>query len=99
MNRTVIITSGTSAEAQKLAKQYANDQVFFADSMPVPLPFLNSGKFIQLPNLSAPHFIHELLKACLNQSADLLVILSAEEIQMVSPEKILFEEYNIKVVC
>jgi len=99
MNRTVIITTGTRTKAQNIAKQYQDDRVVFADSMPVPTPLLNSGKFIQLPSLSAPHFIHELLKACLNHSADLVVLLSEEEIQLVLPQKILFEEYNIDIIC
>lgn len=99
MNRTVIITTGTSTKAQSIARQYIDYRVVFADSMPVPKPLLNSGKFLQLPLPTAPHFIHELLKACLNHSAELLVLLSAEEIQRVLPQKVLFEEYNIEIVC
>jgi len=98
-NSTIIITQGTSAAAQKRAKDYPIDQVFFADSVPVPKPLLNSGKFIQLPPVSAPTFIHELLKACLDKNASILLLLSEYEIELVLPEKFLFEEYNIEVIC
>ena len=98
-NNTIIITQGTSAGAQKRAKDYPIDHVFFADSVPVPKPLLNSGKFIQLPPISAQTFIHELLKACLDKNASTLLLLSESEIELVLPEKFLFEEYDIEVIC
>jgi len=99
MSRTIIITNGTSANAQRVAKTYSDDHIVFADSLPVPKPFLDSGKFIQIPPVSSPHFLHELLKACLNQHADLLILQSPEEIKSVLPQKLLFEEYNIEIIC
>lgn len=99
MNRTIIITTGTSAKAQSKAKLYSEDRVVFADSTPIPKPLLDSGRFIQIESVSSPHFIHDLLKACLNQSADLLVLMEEREVQLVLPERILFEEYNIEIVC
>ena len=99
MSRTIIITAGTSAKSQGLAKSYPNDHVIFADSSPVPKPLLASGKFIQLPAVSTPHFIHELLKACLDQNASLLVLQSEAEVAVITPQKLLFEEYNIEIVC
>jgi len=99
MNKTVIITGGTSAEAQIRAKQYTSNRVVFADSMPVPSPLIASGKFVQIPAIDAPHYIHELLKACLDNDASVLVLLQKEEIQLVTPQSLLFEEYNIEIVC
>ena len=99
MTKTIIITGGTSAEAQIRAKQYPGDRVVFADSMPVPSPLIASGKFVQIPAIDAPHFIHELLKACLNHDASTLVLLQKEEIQLVTPQSLLFEEYNIEILC
>ena len=99
MNNTVIITSGTSAKAQSLAKSYPNDEIIFADSLPVPKPLLDSGKFIQLPAISAPHFIHELLKACLDKNANILALQTDAEIKLIIPQKLLFEEYNIEIIC
>ncbi len=98
-NNTIIITQGTSAAAQKRAKEYSASNVFFADSVPVPKPLLSSGKFIQLPPVSAQTFIHELLKACLDKNANTLMLLSESEIEIVLPEKFLFEEYDIEVIC
>lgn len=99
LSNIIIITQGTSAGAQKRAKDYPVDQVFFADSVPVPKPLLNSGRFIQLPPVSAQTFIHELLKACLDKNASTLLLLSEAEIELVLPEKFLFEEYDIEVIC
>jgi len=98
-NNTIIITQGMSAAAQKRAKAYLTDQVIFADSAPVPKPLLNLGKYIQLPPVTAPIFIHELLKACLDRNASILLLLSESEIELILPEKFLFEEYNIEVIC
>jgi|SRR5690554_1994321 hypothetical protein len=99
LTNTIIITQGTSIGAQKRAKAYPIDQVIFADSSPVPKPLLDSGKFIQLPSVNAATFIHELLKACLDKNATTLLLLSESEIELVLPEKFLFEEYNIDVIC
>lgn len=99
LTKTILITQGTSATAQKRAKSYLTDHVFFADSLPVPKPLIDSGKFIQLPSVSASTFIHELLKACLDTNASVLLLLSESEIELVLPEKFLFEEYNIEVIC
>lgn len=98
-NNIIIITQGTSAAAQKRAKDYPIDEVYFADSVSVPKPLLNSGKFIQLPPVAAHTFIHELLKACLDKNANTLLLLSESEIELVLPEKFLFEEYDIEVIC
>jgi len=99
MNKTIIITAGTSAQSQALAKSYPNDHIVFADSLPVPKPLLDSGRFVQLPAITAHHFIHELLKVCLDQDASLLVIQSEAEVAIIAPQKLLFEEYNIEIKC
>jgi len=99
MIKTVIITGGTSIDAQVKARNYTGHRVVFADSLPVPSPLIASGKFVQIPPIDAPHYIHELLKACLDQDANLLVLLHKEEIALVTPQSLLFEEYNIEIVC
>src|SRR5690606_34372816 len=99
LQNKIIITQGISAMAQKRAKEYESDRVIFADWAPIPTPLLNSGKYLQLPPFSAPTFIHELLKACLDTQADTLLLISEAEIELVLPEKFLFEEYNIELIC
>lgn len=98
LEKTVIITKGISAEAQSHAKEYSDATIIFADSAPVPAVLVNMGKYIQLPDPSSASFIHILLKYCLDYNADILVLLSSQEWEVVSPQKQLFEEYNIQLI-
>jgi hypothetical protein len=97
--QTVIITAGTSARSQSLARNYEQYHVVFADYMPIPSPMLSSGRFVQLPDVKAAHFIHELLKVCLDREAAMLVLQTPEEAEALAGQQLLFEEYNIEVVC
>lgn len=97
MEATVIITEGTSTLAQNSAKNYPGAFVIFADSNPVPEVLVKMGKFIQLPAITSPSFIHELLKVCLDHGASRLILLSDQERALVGPQKQLFEEFNIQL--
>ena len=97
-NTTVIITAGTSSQSQSLARNYEQHNVVFADFQPIPSPLLSSGRFVQLPEVKAPHFIHELLKVCLDRDASILVLQTAEEVEILAGQELLFEEYNIEVL-
>lgn len=94
---TVIITKGTSAQAQIAAKNYPASRVIFADTSSVPDVLVKAGKYIQLPALNSVSFIHELLKVCLDQEASVLVLLSDDEKALIEPQKLLFEEFNIQL--
>lgn len=98
MKKTVIITKGISADAQSHAKAYPEANIIFADSNPVPEVLVKMGKYIQLPNPSSSSFIHILLKYCLDYNADILVLLSPRELEIISSQKQLFEEYNIQLI-
>lgn len=97
-NKTVIITAGTSSKSQSLARNYEQHNVVFADFQPIPSPMLSSGRFVQLPDVNAPYFIHELLKICLDRDASILVLQTPEEVKTLAGQELLFEEYNIEVV-
>ena len=99
INKTVIITAGTSSRSQSPARAYQQHNVIFADFLPIPSPLLSSGRFVQLPDVGAAHFIHELLKVCLDREADILVVQSPEEAKVLAGQELLFEEYNIEVIC
>lgn len=93
---TVIITSGTSAEAQVTARKYPDARIVFADYS-VPEVLVKSGKYVQLPSINSASFIHVLLKICLDHHASVLILLSDEEKSLVEPQKLLFEEFNIQL--
>jgi len=97
-NPTVIITAGTSSRSQSLARNYEQYNVVFADYNPIPSPLLSSGRFVQLPDVKSAHFIHELLKVCLDHDASKLILQSPEEVQTLAGQELLFDEYNIEVV-
>lgn len=98
MKETVIITKGMSAQAQSHGKTYPDANIIFADSDPVPEVLVNMGKYIQLPDPTSTSFIHILLKYCLDYNASTLVLLSPQELAVVSSQKQLFEEYNIQLI-
>lgn len=95
MNK-VLITGGLSALAQRVAKNFENEHVFFADSNAMPTLFKN--KFVRIPDVQKVSFVHELLALCLDLSIKYLIPLKNKEILALITSKSLFEEYGI-ILC
>lgn len=94
----VLITSGTSAFSQRVAKMLPNCQLFFADSSAIPTPFLQTGKYKPIPNAEKNTYVHEVLKVCLDLAIDTLIPLGKDEILPLANSEMLFAEYGISLL-
>ena len=94
----ILITSGNSAFSQRVAKLFPEMDLFFADSKPIPTPFVKSGKYISIPSPEKASFVHEVLKVCLDLSIDKLLPLNDSELMPLAKSSALFEEYGIMIL-
>ena len=94
----ILITSGISAFAQRAAELFPENNIFFADSNPIPSVFLGTRKYLAIPSSEKASFIHELLKLCLDLSITKLLPLGCEELKPLAKNRLLFEEYGISVL-
>lgn len=93
----ILLTGGMSAFSQRVAKLFPDDKLVFADSHPIPSPFLQSGKYAAIPPPSKASFAHEILKLCLDHDITMVVLLRKEELIPMAESKLLFAEYGIIV--
>jgi len=89
---------GVTAQAQRLRRAYNEADIWFTDSVAIPSVLLDSGRYMQLPPTTSATFLHEVLKKCLDVSADKLVVLRPEEWKLLSVQTGLFEEYGVELV-
>lgn len=94
----VLITSGTSAFSQRVAKMLPNCRHFFADSSAIPAPLLNTGKYKSIPNAEKNTYVHEVLKVCLDLAIDMLIPLGKDEILPLANSEMLFTEYGVTLL-
>lgn len=94
----VLITSGISAFTQRVAKLFAEKNVVFADSKPIPTPFLNTGKYVAIPSPDKSSYVHEVLKVCLDLSINKVLPLGKDEHLPLAKSRVLFEEYGIVIL-
>lgn len=94
----ILITSGISAFSQRVAKLFSDEDLLFADSSPIPAPFINSGKYISIPLPEKASFVHEVLKVCLDHSITKLLPLKEAELMPLAKSSALFEEYGILIL-
>lgn len=94
----ILITSGISAFTQRVAELFPENNIFFADSNPIPSVLLSSGKYLTIPSPEKASFIHEVLKLCLDLSILKLLPLSYEELMPLAKNRLLFEEYGISIL-
>lgn len=94
----VLITAGTSALSQRVAKLVVDGQLFFADSQPIPTLFLQTGKYKSIPAADKSSYVHEVLKVCLDLGIDTLIPLGKDELAPLANSKLLFEEYGIALL-
>ena len=93
---SVLITAGLHQEAYRLQRIINLQDVFFADE--TELPYIPGIKSFVLPHYHSVSFIHEILKACLDNDIYMIYPLKMGEIVELSGARLLFSEYNIKVM-
>jgi hypothetical protein len=92
-----LITGASNAAAFRLARLFAKEDLVFGSNE--QLSDFGSFKFITIPLATSPSFCHELLKICLdNQINEIFPLLKIEIIELAS-SKVLFEEFNIKIIA
>lgn len=99
MKKRILITFGTRGLGQRIAKLLDDKfEIFFASSEEIPSLLLNSGKYFKLPAGLMPTYAHEVLKISLDHEIDYVLPLGGYEFEPLAVAKILFEEYDIKVI-
>lgn len=93
---SVLITAGLYPEAYRLQRIINLEDVFFADE--TELPYIPGIKSFVLPHYHSISFIHEILKTCLDNDIYMIYPLKMGEIVELSGARLLFTEYNIKVM-
>lgn len=94
----ILITGGRTAQALKLLKTFADDQVVLADYGDTPSLVTDHYYFISLGERNDDVIAHNLLNHCLNEAADAILALHDFEKAELTKSSVLFEEFNIKVL-
>lgn len=63
------------------------------------VPSVFANKYISIPKGVNPTFAHELLKIAIDKGVNYILPLGLEEVRTLSTSLVLFEEYEIKVLC
>lgn len=98
MKDRILITCGTTAFAQRIAKYCQNFEVIFACDDNISTFLLHTGKYFALPKATDTVYIHELLKLTLDQGINWILPLGLAEAEILSGSKVLFEEYDVAVL-
>jgi hypothetical protein len=93
----VLITAATSAEAHRLKKQLAGDNVVLGDYLELPAFMLKSTGMIKLPNPASSSYAHEMLTLCLDKGIEEVYALGGDELNNLLEAEQLFTEYGIKI--
>lgn len=94
----VLITQGTRPFAQRVAKfLQAQHMVLFGSAEEFPEVLLRSGNYLRIPAVTAPVFVHEILKVCLDNGIETLIPLGEHELYPMAKARQLFSEYGISV--
>jgi hypothetical protein len=91
-----LITGASNAAAFRLARLFAKEDLVFGSNE--QLPNFSTFKFITIPLATSTSFCHELLKICLDNQINQIFPLLKNEIIELGSSKILFEEFNIKII-
>lgn len=94
----ILITGGKSAQALKLLKAFLNDIIVFADYDEVPNMRADQYYFVSLGKRNEDVIAHNLLNHCLNEGVDAILPMNSFEAEEVQKSRILFEEFNIRVM-
>ncbi len=100
MKKNILITYGTRALAQRVAKLLEDRfQIFFASSEEIPQLLLKSAHYLKIPAALLPTYAHELLKISLDHEIDYILPLGRTEISTLMESEVLFEEYNVTILA
>lgn len=91
-----LITAASDSAAFRLARLFSEKVLFFGSIEEIPN--IGDTKFIKIPSAKSSSFSHELLKICLDNEINEVYPLVLDEIIELSSSRILFEEYNIKII-
>jgi hypothetical protein len=91
-----LITAASDSAAFRLARLFS-EKVIFLGSIE-EIPNFGDTKFIKIPSAKSPSFSHELLKICLDNHVNEVYPLVFDEIVELSASRVLFEEFNIKII-
>lgn len=99
MSKKILITYGTRPFGQRIAQQLSEKlTVQLVSCEAVPDLFVKSGRVKVIPHGVNPTYAHELLKVCLDLEIDYVLPLGRSEIETLTGNAILFEEYGIQVL-
>lgn len=94
----ILITGGKSVQSLKLVNTFAEDNIVLADYGDMPSIPSARYYFISLGERNDEIIAHNLLNHCLNEGVDAVLPLHEFEIADITKSKVLFEEFNIKVL-
>jgi len=94
----ILITGGKSAQAFKVLKQLEGNQLVLADYGEMPHFPSKQYEFISLGVQNLDTTAHLLLTFCLDNAIDAICPVNDFEIDAVMKSRILFEEFEIKVL-
>ncbi len=92
-----LITSATSAQAQKLKNSLQQSNVILGDYRELPAFMLKSAGLLKLPNPASVSYAHEMLTLCLDKQIDTIYALNNEEQKLLKEAELLFGEFGILV--
>lgn len=95
----ILITAGKSLLATKLTNLLLVDELILADYGEMPSIKVANSTFKNLDKYRKDALAHNLLSKCLDWGVDILIPLYAEELMSLAKSLLLFEEYDIKVIC
>lgn len=94
----LLITGGTAATALKILKAFEGHEVVLADYGDVPTVSTKAYHFISLGVKNEDIVAHNILNACLNEGADMVLPLYSFEAEAIAKSKVLFNEFGIEVL-
>ncbi|SEM92019.1 hypothetical protein SAMN05216436_10957 [bacterium A37T11] len=93
----ILISQGTHPFAQRLAKLLVSFECCYGITDPHS-PLLQTTKYLLIPDAGSPHFVHGLLKSCLDRQIQLLIPLGQRELIPLAQAAPLFSEYGIDIL-
>lgn len=94
----ILITGGKSALTLKALSVFATHEILLADYGEVPAFSSSNYRFVSLGELNEDTIAHKILNVCLDEQVDLVIPFQAFEVVPIAKAKLLFEEFNVKVL-
>ncbi|MES2455721.1 MAG: hypothetical protein V4594_09285 [Bacteroidota bacterium] len=94
----LMITGGKSARAFKLLNSFKDQQLIMADYGEMPQFPSQAYSFVSLGPFNAETIAHTLLTCCLDHAVNAILPVNDFEIEALEKSKILFEEFDIRVL-